>query len=203
MSDMAGYQALAAVGRSVVALLNRRIDEELAPARRPLAVLAGAQDFEQVNNEPEPVISFPALSVYCCRLSVDRETRPGWSAATSFDGIPHLTLRMHLLLMAWDRFVENELEWLGLAMRILDSEPILSGPLLDPSGGWEPGDAIQIIADDIALEDLSEAFEALTTKFRLSMPYVARVIRIDGLREAGAGDVATVGLASEQMPATL
>ena len=63
-------------------------------------------------------------------------------------------------------------------MRILETEPILTEPLLDPAGEWEPGDAIQIIADDIALEALSEAFEALTTDFRLSMPYVARVIRI-------------------------
>lgn len=200
---MAGHRALAAVGRSVVELLNRRIDEELAPARRPLAVLAGTQDFDRVNSAPNAVIRFPALSVYCCRLSVDRETRPGWSSVASIDGIARLPLRMHLLLMAWDEFVENELEWLGLAMRILDSEPILSGPLLDPSGEWDDGDVIQIVADDIALEELSEAFEALTTDFRLSMPYLARVIRIDGTAARGAGDVATVGLASEQMPSLL
>ncbi len=196
---MAGHRALAAVGRSVVALLNRRIDEELSPARRPLAVLAGTRDFDRVDSAPNAVIRFPALSIYCCRLSVDGTTRPGWSSVASFDGIPRLPLNMHLLLMAWDEFVENELEWLGLAMRILETEPILTGPLLDPSGEWEPGDAIQIIADDIALEALSETFEALTTDFRLSVPYVARVIRIHGTPGAPDGDVATVGLASDQM----
>jgi hypothetical protein len=191
---VAGHRALAAVGRSLVELLNRRFTEELPdPLRRPTAVLAGTNDFERVNTSPEAVIRFPAVSVYCCRLSVDRETRPGWSAVASIDGIPRLPVRMHLLLTAWDEFVEHELEWLGLAMRVLEGEPILTGPLLDPSGGWEVGDAIQVVPDDIDLVALSEAFEALTTDFRLSMPYVARVIRIDCRPEDGSGDVATVG----------
>ena len=39
---MAGYRALAAAGRSIVALLNRRFEDELPPPlRRPTAVLAG------------------------------------------------------------------------------------------------------------------------------------------------------------------
>jgi len=193
MPPMAGHRALAAVGRSVVALLNRRFAEEPL-TRRPTAVLAGTDDFDRVNSSPSAVIRHPAVSVYCCRLSVDSETRAGWSAVGSFDGIPRLPLRMHMLLMAWDEFVESELEFLGLSMRILESEPILTGPLLDPTGDWQPGDAIQIVPDDIALEALSEAFEALTTDFRLSMPYVARVIRIDGPRGPTVGDVATVGL---------
>jgi hypothetical protein len=188
---MAGYQALAAVGRSVIALLNRRFDEELPQQRRPLAVMAGTTDFDRVN-DADAVIQFPAVSVFCYRLSVDRETRPGWSAVASFDGIPHLPLRMHLLVSAWDEFVENELRWLGLAARVLESESILTGPLLDPIGEWDPGDAVQIVHDDLALDSMSEAFQALTTDYRLCLPYVARVIRIDGRPEPVPEPVATV-----------
>ena len=48
---------------------------------------------------------------------------------------------------------------------------------------------MQVVADDIALESMSEAFQALTTDYRLSLPYIARVICIEGrhdpVRRAG------------------
>jgi Pvc16 N-terminal domain len=188
---VAGYRALAAVGRSLTALLNQRFEEELPNQRRPEAVLAGTVDFDKVNT-PNAIIQFPAISVYCYRLSVDRETRPGWSSVAAHDGIPRLPVRMHLLVSAWDEVAEAELEWLGLAARILESEPILTGPLLHPTGDWQPGDAVQVVQDDLALDSMSEAFQALTTDYRLCIPYAARVIRIDGLPQPPAERVATV-----------
>jgi len=189
---VASHRALAAAGRSIVDLLNRRFQELLPAAPRPTAVLAGTADFDQVNSSPVAVIQYPAISVYCYRVSVDRETRPGWSAVASVDGIPRLPLRMHVLIAAWDTVVESELEWLGLTAQVLESESILTGPLLHPSGGWDAGDAIQIVADDLALDSMSEAFQALTTDYRLSLPYLARVIRIDGPRQPTGEEVATV-----------
>ena len=190
---MAGYRALAAAGRSLVGLLNLRFGQIIPPGNRtPTAVLAGTADFDQVNSSPTAVIRYPAVSVYCYRICVDRETRPGWSAVASVDGIPRLPVRMHFLLAAWDQVVESELEWLGLAAQVLETEPILTGPVLDPSGDWEPSDAIHVVADDLALDSMSEAFEALTTKYRLSLPYVARVIRINGRPEAAVEGVATM-----------
>jgi hypothetical protein len=189
---MAGYQALAAVGRSLVTLLNTRFAEEIPAGRRPEAVLAGTTDFDLVNSSPSAVIRYPAVSVYCYRLSVDRETRPGWSAVASQDGIPRLPLRMHLLLSAWDQFAESELEWLGLAARVLETESILTGPLLDPTGQWEPGDMVQVVPDDVALDSMSEAFQALTTDYRLCLPYLARVVRIDGAPRPPGPRVTTV-----------
>jgi hypothetical protein len=193
---VAGFRALAAVGRSIVDLLNRRFDELLPTGQtRPRAVLAGTVDFDQVNSSPTAVIQYPAISVYCYRVSIDRETRPGWSAVGYSDGIPRLPLRMHMLIAAWDTVVESELESLGLTAAILESESILTGPLLHPSGDWSPGDAIQLVSDDLALDSMSEAFQALTTDYRLSLPYLARVIRLDGRRESDGEPVATVALA--------
>ncbi|WP_127500921.1 DUF4255 domain-containing protein [Actinoplanes solisilvae] len=190
---MAGYQALAEVGRSIVALLNRGFDEALpAPQRRPNAVLAGTADFDAVNSASDAVIQYPAVSVYCYRICVDRETRPGYSAMAAEDGIPRIPLRMHLLIAAWDQFVESELEWLGLAIRTLESHPVLTGPLLHGTGVWGAADSLQVVPDELALDSMSEAFQALTTDYRLSLPYVARVIRIDGLRRPTDEAVATV-----------
>lgn len=189
---MAGYRALAAVGRSIVDLLNLRFTEEIPVGRRPTAVLAGTADFDLVNSSPSAVIRYPAVSVYCYRLSVDRETRPGWAAVGSVDGIPRLPLRMHLLVAAWDQFVESELEWLGLAARTLESNCILTGPRLDASGEWDAGDTIQVVPDDLSLDSMTEAFQALTTDYRLCLSYVARVVVIDAAPVPTSQPVTTV-----------
>jgi hypothetical protein len=193
---MAGYKALAAVGLSIVDLLTRRFNDDLPPGvQPPTVVLAGTTDFDKMAGADSP-IQLPAVSVYCYRVVVDRETRPGWSAVASFDGIPRIPLRMHLLITAWDNTAQGELEWLGLAVRVLESEPILTGPLLHPIGLWDPGDAIQVVSDDLALDSLSEAFQALTADYRLSLPYVARVVIVDGRLEPTAEPVATVATAT-------
>ncbi|KPI01790.1 MULTISPECIES: DUF4255 domain-containing protein [unclassified Streptomyces] len=198
---MAGYRALAAVGRSVVALLNRRFAEEIpAPGRRPEAVLAGPVDFDKVET-PGSLIRNPAVSVYCYRLSIDRETRPALAAMAAQDGLPRLPLRMHLMIAAWDQSVEAELEWLGLVARILESEGLLTGPLLDPSGGWLAGDCVQVVPDELAMDSMSEAFQAMTTDYRLCLPYLARVIRIDGPAGPTPGEVTVVAAGSSPEPA--
>jgi hypothetical protein len=188
---MAGHRALAAAGRSIVDLLNRRIGELLPAPPRPTVVLAGTADFDAVNSSPTAVIQYPAISVYCYKVSVDPETRPGLSALAAADGIPRLPLRMHLMISAWDTVVESELEWVGLAAQILESESILAGPLLHPSGEWQPGDLVQVVTDDVALESMSEAFQALTTDYRLSLLYLAKVITLFG-RRVDVPEVATL-----------
>lgn len=200
---MAGYGALAAVAMSIVDLLNRRIGETIAAGNPfPTVVMAGTTDFDEVD-QVGAVIRPPAVSVYCYRISIDRETRPGWSAVASRDGIPRLPLRMHLMISAWDTVVESELRWLGLVAQILESENVLTGPLLHPSGGWRPGDEIQVVTDDVALESMSEAFQALTTDYRLSLLYLARVICLEGRRFVTDAPVTTVaGRAEVGVPAT-
>jgi hypothetical protein len=188
---MAGYQALSAAGLSIVALLNRRF-HELPEAMNVDAFLASTNEFKTMKTNSGQLIHQPAVSVYCYKICVDKETRPGLSGARHRDGIPRLPLRIHFLIAAWAPNVTEELTWLGLAIQVLDSESILTGPLLDPSGHWTDGDAIQLVADDLALDTMSEAFQALSTDFRLSMPYIARVVCVDGRPEPTREPVATV-----------
>ena len=197
---MAGYRALAATGRSIVDLLNRRVEERIPVPPRPRAVLAGATDFDGIANEVMPQIQRPGLSVYCYGVDVDPETRPGWAGVTNADGRPRLPVRMHLMVSAWDTTVQSELEWLGLAGQILESEPILTGPLLHPSGDWNPGETVQVVSDDVALESKSEAFQALNSRYRLSLFYLARVVVIEGPRGPLAEPVGLVAARTETLP---
>ena len=187
MTVMAGYQALQAAGVSIVALLNRRFGERDGGAGLA-AILANTRQLKTMANNNGQLIQQPAISVFCYRVSVNRETRPGWSAVTNADGIPRIPLQLHFLLGAFAATVEEELLWLGLAAQVLESEGILTGPLLLPvtlgGGGavnpWLPGDMVQVVTDDLAMDSMSEAFQALSTDYRLQLPYLARVIVIDG-----------------------
>lgn len=192
MPGMAGYRALASVGRSIVSLLDAHFTAQIPVGRRPRAVLAGTADFDLVNSNADAVIRYPSVAVFCYRLSVDPETRPGWSSVATRDGTPRIPLRMHLFISAWDEFVESELEWLGLTAQALETTSILTGTLLDPTGDWRRGEAVQVVPDDLALESMSEAFQALTTDYRVWLSYVARVIVIDGLEEPLVEPVVTV-----------
>ncbi|GIM94226.1 hypothetical protein Ato02nite_060190 [Paractinoplanes toevensis] len=193
LPGMAGYQALASVARSLVELLDRRIGEVLPGGqRRPAVQLVTSDDLDKVGT-PNANIQIPAVALYCYRVSVDGETRAGWSAVSTADGVPHLPLRMHILVFAFDNNVEFELAWLGLTARLLESEPILTGPMLHTDGEWTPGEAVQIVTDNLSLDTMSEAFQALITKYRLCLPYVARVIMISGARQPTAAPVSSVG----------
>lgn len=201
MSGMAGFQALKAAGVSIVALLDRRFGE-LDGGAGLKAKLANTRELKTMQNNSGQLIQQPAISVYCYRVSVDHETRPGWSAVGSVDGIPRIPLRMHFLVGAFAGTVEEELLWLGLAAQVLESESILTGPLLqaveqqpgvfvDP---WLPGDTVQVVSDELGLDSMSEAFQSLSTDYRLQLPYVARVICIDGRREQIVEPVGTVAV---------
>ena len=188
---MAGYQALAAVGLSIVALLNRRF--HAVPEAASLdAFLASTNELKTMKTNSGQLVHQPAISVYCYRVSVDRETRAGVSSLGSIDGIARIPLRMHFLIAAWAPNVEDELRFLGLAAQVLESESILTGPLLDVSGEWAAGDSIQVVSDDLALDSMSEAFQALSTDYRLSLPYLARVICIAGRQQDDGERVTTV-----------
>lgn len=190
---MAGYAGLAAVGTSIVALLNRRfLDVPAAAAVNLSAFLASANELKTMRNGQGQLIQQPAVSVYCYKVSVDRETRPGWSAVASADGIPRLPLRMHILIASWASNATDELRWLGLAAQILESENIFTPPLLDAEGEWRPDEAVQVVADELALETVSEAFQALSTDYRLALPFIAKVIVLEGRPTALAEPVATV-----------
>ena len=207
MTGMAGFQALEAAGVSIVALLNRRFGERDGGTNLT-AILANTRQLKTMANNNGQLIQQPAISVFCYRVSVNRETRPGWSAVTNADGIPRIPLQLHFLVGAFAATVEEELLWLGLAAQVLEGEGILTGPLLLPVttgpgvtvNPWLPSDMVQVVTDDLAMDSMSEAFQALSTDYRLQLPYLARVICIDGAQQTVAPRVATVAGRTERVP---
>ena len=118
----------------------------------------------------------PALSILLYRVDFNKTTRAGWSSIGSKDGRSHLPLDLHYLLTAWATNADHEHRIIGRSMQVLEELGALSGPLLHPEGDWLPDETVQLYLEDMATDDLMRTFDSLTCDFRLSIPYIARVV---------------------------
>lgn len=197
---MAGFGGIAAAGRSIERLLNAAFEaEQPVPGELTRAVLARTVDYEETaarNN-----IGSPALSILVYRIDFNKAMRAAWSAVSSHDGISHLALELHMLLTPWADNAEFEQRILGRAMQALEESPVLSGPMLDPSGAWAPGESLQVVLEDIPTEAVMRTFDSMPADYRLSVPYVARIVRLDGRSlQAPPVTTAVLGLTPETRP---
>ena len=175
---MTGFAGIAAAGRSIERLLNAAFDEEQPiPGQRARAVLVRTNDFDVSSGAS--IIPPIALSIFVYRVDFNKTMRAAWSAVGSQDGHGHLAVDLHLLLTAWADNAEFELRILGRAMQAIETMPILGGPLLDPITEWAPNESVQLVLEDISTEAVMRTFDSLPTDYRLSVPYIARIVRID------------------------
>jgi hypothetical protein len=176
---MAGSASIAAVGRSIVRLLNHCFeDAQPVPSHRTQAVLARTPDFEE--SQVQTALGNHALSVFLYRVDFNKAMRAAWSAAGAVEGRAHLALDLHYLLTPWSDNAEHEHLILGHTMQCLEETPILSGPLLEPTGDWAVGEGLQLVLEEIPTDALMRTFDSLPMDYRLSVPYLARVLRLDG-----------------------
>ena len=198
---MAGFEGIAAAGKSVERLLNAAFNEEQpVPGDKTHAVLVRTTDFE--SSVLGANIGSPALSVFVYRVDFNKTMRAAWSAIGSQDGRGHLAVDLHLLLTAWAENAEFELRILGRAMQAIETSPLLSGPLLYPITEWAPNESVQLVLEDISTEAIMRTFDSLPTDYRLSVPYIVRIVRIDS-RVATPDEFVTtriVGIVPEPSP---
>ncbi|MDQ5821585.1 MAG: DUF4255 domain-containing protein [Actinomycetota bacterium] len=176
---MADFRAIAAAGKTIERVLNACFAAE-QPVRNKVtkAVVVQTEDFDRTTGES--AIPTYAVSIFLYRVEVNRVMRAAWAGVGSFDGQAHLPVDLHFLLTAWAENAEHEHQILGKAIQCLDSFPSMSGPVLYPSAGWADTESVQLMIEDVALEPLMRTFDSLDADFRLSIPYMARIVRVDG-----------------------
>jgi hypothetical protein len=175
---MAGSTAIASVGKSIERLLNASFTESQPISDKTTsAVLVRSEDFSDKN--VRNVIISPAVSIFLYRITTNKTMRAAWSAVGFHDGLVHLALDLHYLISAWAENAEWEHLILGQVMQCLETRPILSGPLLYPSSDWASNEGLQLTIDEVSPEEVMRIFDSLPTDYRLSIPYVARVLRLD------------------------
>ena len=189
---MGGFNSIAAAGKSLERLLTASFAQPPipVPGKTTKAVLVRTEDFDSTSIST--VIVRPALSIFLYRVDFNKTMRAAWAGVTAHDGVPHLPLDLHFLLTPWADNAEAEASILGRAIQVLDTTALLSGPLLHQSGEWAPNEAIQVLIDELSTEAVMRTFDSLPADYRISVPYIARVIRIDARRAAPSPDVTTL-----------
>lgn len=206
---MANSQSIAAAALSLQELLARSFEalaaedpDTFRTATVPSVRVFRSDDFGRVGGDAASTIRFPTLAILCYRVDVNRTMRAAWSGVGHVDSSSHLPLDLHFLLTPFDTDAEGELRILGATMLALDRTPILTGPRLYPRGGWEDRDSLHILNEDLVTEDVMRTFDTLPGPFRLSVSYVARIVRIDAPVEPEHPDVRTAvrGLTPTPVP---
>src|SRR5271165_5068393 len=154
---VAGFRSVGAAGKSIEAVLNVAFaDDPPVASHATHAVLIRTDDLDL--SAGSLISPTPALSILLYRVDFNKTMRPAWSSLGSIDGHCHLPLDLHFLLTAWADNAEDEHQIIGRALQCLETVGALSGPLLYPTGDWEPGEAVQLYLEDMATDDLMRTF---------------------------------------------
>lgn len=191
---MSGLAAITATGMSLQRLLSAAfaersplVDESVpGPATAVPVELVSTRRLGEIADIANPT---PRVTLFLYRIDVDKAVRATWSAVGAGEGRGRLPLNLHYLLTAWAGDALAEQRLLGRALQALESVPALTGPLLlAPAGlpadepGWETQEAVYLGIEDISTEALMRLFDTLPCDYQLSVPYCARVVRIDAPR---------------------
>jgi hypothetical protein len=175
---VADFEAIGAVGRSLERYLTHCFAQRQPVTSGPTSVvLVRTEDLAPAN--AATAIGSPALSIFLYKLETNKSMRAAWAHVGHQDQRSHLPLDLHYLLTPWADNAYNEHCILGRAMQCLEQTPILSGPLLDSTGRWATSEALQICLEDLATEDVMRTFDSLPADYKVSVGYLARIVRID------------------------
>jgi hypothetical protein len=133
----------------------------------------------------------PAVSLWLYRLTVNPHLRNVGRRGDGPEARTPLFLDLHFLLTAWADSALAEHTLIAWAMQRLHDHPLLDLSALSPEGGWTAADQVQVVPEEVPQEELLRLWDALEPKYRLSVPYVVRVVRIDPDGRENAPVVAT------------
>ena len=200
---MANFRCISAAGKTIERVLNACFAEEepISSSQKTKAVLVQSEDFRRTNGDSTEIPP-QALTIFLYRVEVNRVMRAAWSGVASFDGQIHLPLDLHYLLTPWAQNSEWEQWILGRTMQCLEATPSLTGPMLYPSADWSAGEAIHLSVEDLGIDSLMRTFDSLVVDYRLSVPYVARIARLDGRTVEPPASASTVSSGVKPLVAT-
>ena len=188
---MANIQALHSVGSSIVTYLQNSYPTTLNGVAMPACSFALMSSGELAAGPPDE----PRLTLYLYRVTVNEHQRQQRPDRMSPDQQAPLGLDLHFLLTMWADKANDELVPMAWAMRQLYEHPILDASSLSPEAGWGPEEVVQIIPSELAVHDMMRIWDAFDPAYRLSVSYIARLVRLDPDHIADAGPVVATRLA--------
>lgn len=189
---MANFTAVAAVNSSIVRFLTRCF-ADLEPVSGATTSVITTRT-EDLNRDDNPLITTPCLALFLYRVDFNKSMRAHWSAQAHVRGTSILPLEFHYLMIHWGTNADEEYRIIGRTLQCLEDTPILTGPLLDPVTDWAPGDTVQVTLEDLSTEDVMRTFDSLPIDYKLCIPYVAKLVTLEGRRNETTRETAQADL---------
>ena len=189
---MADYQAVFAVGDAIVKYLANNYDATAVGLPCTFRLVSSADIAKEDTTALDKTVS-----LYLHRITTAEFYRNVTRLQDLPSDQPVLYLDLHYLISYWDASAdgaEAEQKILVWTMQQLQSNPILDTSVLSLSStapGWNKADSVQLIPADLSLQDILDIWDGLGPKYRLTVGYVARVVRVDRTITSGVPVVAT------------
>lgn len=147
----------------------------------------GSLDFQLFTTTDLEAAPADKVSLFLYRVEVDPTRRHHEvPAAHGVAAKTMLSLDLRYLLTVWVNSAEREHQILQDCIEILERHAITSGPQLDPAYAWDPGDALKIVLDGDAHDDMMRVWKLLTPAYRLSVPYLVRTVKLAPVEQTTA-----------------
>jgi hypothetical protein len=178
---MANIAAIRSVGSSLEAYLTNAYRDAAFPPNvtKPdctfsLRTIGGvrAQDIPSSDSTALVLIFLYRVSMNQHLRNAGRLNNPGMRP------VP-LSVDLHYLFSFWAQSAENEQLVLAWTMRQLHEVPLLDSSVLSGEATWAAEDIVQLIPEEISNEDMMRIWDTIEPDYRLSLSYIARVVRID------------------------
>lgn len=188
---MANVFAIHSVGNSIVTYLRNSYPQALAGLDMPDCAFELVSSGE-LAGEPGDATR---ITLYLYRITINEHSRQIHAATASTARPTPLGLDLHFLMSAWAGNARDEQTMLAWAIRQLHMFPILDASSLSPEAGWGANEVIQVIPAELSTEDVMRIWDALDPAYRLSVSYIARLVRLDPDSQRHARPVVTTRFA--------
>ncbi|MFE4964232.1 DUF4255 domain-containing protein [Streptomyces sp. NPDC056660] len=168
---MANYQSIGSVAEAVARLLRQAWQPALLGGIEPQFDVYQGKDFST------PMAQ--GVSVFVYQVTVDQVQRTLPPAAS--DHRRPLPVRISFLLTAWGQDASTEHDLLGWAMRTIADTPVLSSGFLNAAvpGVFRPEETAELVPMEMSDNDVFQLWQVLPGSLQLSVPYIARVVRVE------------------------
>jgi hypothetical protein len=164
------------VGESLVAYLDNTYPDDLREHFACRFRLLSSGEMNGADDE----ITDTTLTLYLYRVTMNEHLRGARRVIEPAQSNVPLSVDLHYLLTVWSQDAPDEQVILAWAMRQLQQHPLLDQSSLSSEAEWGAGEYVQVIPAELSNEDIMRIWDALKPSYRLSVSYIARVVRIDG-----------------------
>jgi hypothetical protein len=189
---VADYQAVFAVGDAIAKYLNNAYNATAIGFPCTFKLVSSAEISSADTSKLDKTIS-----LFLHRITTSEHFRYVTRLQDQPFDQPVLYLDLHYLISYWDANAEGaeaEQKILTWTMQELQSNPIMDTSVLGLSTsapGWAATDSVQLIPADMSLSDVLDIWNGLGPKYRLTVAYIVRVVRVDQSITPGMPVVAT------------